>query len=115
MNASRFVIALGGLDRWVRDNNTLYIYASNVVGHRNYKTSTFENDIALITLAQDVPANHKTAKPIAIATETPATGRSCVISGWGTTAYEGNISRNYSASYSNNSQFQVVHSQIECR
>lgn len=91
MNASRFVIALGGLDRWVRDNNTLYIYASKVVGHRNFKLSTFENDIALITLAQDVPANHTTAKSIAIATESPAAGRSCVISGWGSTAYEGNF------------------------
>lgn len=86
-SASNYVIAMGGLYRWVRDNNTLYYDVSRVAGHKKFNPNTFANDIALLTMAQEVPLNHPTAQPIALATSTPAAGRTCTISGWGTTAF----------------------------
>lgn len=89
MSASSFVVAMGSLYRYVRDNNTLYIYAARVVGHKSYNPKTFNNDIGVIILATEVPANHPTVTPIALASSKPVTGRSCIISGWGTLTYEG--------------------------
>jgi len=88
MTASLFVVAMGSLDRWIRDNNTLYISVSKVVGHRNYNSGTFEHDIALLILANDVPENHPTVRPIPLTAESPVVGRSCIISGWGTLLYD---------------------------
>lgn len=86
-SASNYVIAMGSIYRWVRDSNTLYYDVSRVAGHKNFNPSTFANDIALLTLAQEVPLNHPTAQPIDMSTSSPAAGRICTISGWGTTAF----------------------------
>lgn len=86
-SASNYVISMGSLYRWVRDSNTLYYDVSRVAGHRNFNPNTFANDIALLTMVEAVPLNHPTAQPIAMDASTPATGRSCTVSGWGTTAF----------------------------
>lgn len=87
--ASNYAVAMGSLERWTRDENTLYINVTKLVGHRKFNPDTFENDIALLTLASDVPLNHPTVQPIALATKKAFAGQTCQISGWGTTAYEG--------------------------
>lgn len=86
--ASNFVVAMGGLYRWRSDNNTLYIPALKIVGHKKFKPKTFENDIAAIILQKAVPFGHPTAVPIAMPTSSWNPGQACSISGWGTTAYE---------------------------
>ena len=86
--ASSYVVAMGGLQRYVRDNNTIYYGVSRINGHKSFKYNTFENDIAILILDQDVPLNHPTAQPIALSTQNHVVGQSCVISGWGTTKYE---------------------------
>lgn len=90
-SASNYVIAMGSLYRWVRDNNTLYYSVSRVYGHKNFNPTTFANDIALLTMAEEVPFNHPTAQPIAMAISSPVAGTACTVSGWGTTAFEGGI------------------------
>jgi Trypsin len=70
---------MGGLDRWIRDNNTLYIYVSKVVGHKNFNPRTFENDIGLLLLAMEVPINHPTAQPISLSTQNAVVGQYCQV------------------------------------
>lgn len=94
VSASNFIIAMGSLDRFVRDNNTLYIRASKIVGHKKFKASNFDNDIALILLEQEVPSNHPTVAPIPLAERPFVIGSSCRISGWGTTAFKNGIQPN---------------------
>lgn len=89
MSANLFVLTMGGLDRWTKDNNTLIIKVKKVVGHKDYNPDTYANDIAVIILDSDVPANHPTAAPIALASSSPIPGRACQISGWGTTSFKG--------------------------
>jgi trypsin len=86
--ASNFVIALGGLDRWNRSANTLYISVSKIVSHKGYNKDTFKDDIAVMILSEDVPSNHPTAQPISLSTENAVAGRSCRISGWGLDKYD---------------------------
>lgn len=90
LKASSLVMAMGSLNRWTREANTLYIQASKVVPHKGYVPDTFANDIALIILATDVPANHPTVEPIPLASSAPTAGRVCQISGWGTLYFEEN-------------------------
>lgn len=78
-SASNFVCAMGGLYRWIRDNNTLYIYVSKAIGHSGYKPATFANDIAVLILNQQVPINHPTAQPISLSTKNAAAGLSCQV------------------------------------
>lgn len=94
LSASDFIVAMGSLDRFVRSNNTLYIRASRIVGHKKFNPDNFDNDIALIILAEDVPSNHPTVQPILLADRAVTVGSACQISGWGTTAYEGGIQPN---------------------
>jgi trypsin len=94
LKASNFVVAMGGLDRWIRDNNTVYINVNKIVGHKNFDPDTFNHDIALLILAREVPYNHPTAQPISRSRKSASTGQLCQISGWGTTAYEGGTQPN---------------------
>lgn len=93
-SASNYVVAMGGLDRWTRDNNTLYFSVLKVAGHRKFNPNNFAHDIALLTLTQSVPVNHPTVQPILLSTQSPAVGQLCQISGWGKTLYEGGIQPN---------------------
>jgi hypothetical protein len=70
---------MGGLNRWVRDNNTLYIYVMTAIGHKSFKPKTFANDIGVMILAQDVPMNHPTVQPITLSTKNAAAGQSCQV------------------------------------
>lgn len=81
MSASNFVIAMGGLYRWVRDANTIYIPVLKISPHLNFKLKTFENDIATMILENEVPPNHLTVEPIALPTSSSFTGQHCSISG----------------------------------
>ncbi|CRL07280.1 CLUMA_CG020259, isoform A [Clunio marinus] len=83
LSASNLVVTLGSLQRYIRDNNTLYITVSKLVMHKTFVSSTFQNDIALLILSQDVPSNHPTAQPILLPSRAPVAGRQCQISGWG--------------------------------
>lgn len=87
--ASFFVVAMGILERYLRDNNTLYIDVRKVISHKNYRPLTFEHDIALTILSTSVPANHPNVQPINLATISPPVGQTCLISGWGTMYYDG--------------------------
>lgn len=89
ISASNFVVAMGSLDRYIQDNNTLYIYVKSLLGHKNYNRDTFEHDIALLFLAAEVPSNHPTIQPIFLASRSPEVGGNCIISGWGTIYYKG--------------------------
>lgn len=86
-SASNYVIVMGNINLRNQDNNTLVIKPKRIVGHLKYNSNTFANDIALIFLSQNVSMTHPTIKPIPLATSTPTVGKSCVISGWGHTAY----------------------------
>lgn len=88
-SASNFVIVMGSIYLTRRDNNTLEIRAKRIVGHAKYKSSNFDNDIALIFLSQNVSMNHPTARPIALTNLTRPVGAWCKISGWGHTANDG--------------------------
>lgn len=79
MSASSFVCAMGGLYRWMRDNNTLYINVAKVVGHRDYNPKTFANDIGILILTQEVPVNHPTVQPIPLSSQNAAAGLSCQV------------------------------------
>lgn len=70
---------MGGLDRWVRDNNTLYITVMRAYGHENFKPKTFENDVAVLFLTQSVPENHPTAQPIVLSTQNAVAGQTCQV------------------------------------
>lgn len=91
-SASNYVIVMGSIYLARRDNNTLEISAKRIVGHTNYKSSTFANDIALIFLSRNVSVNHPTVRPIALSNTALPVGAWCKISGWGHTSYEGNPS-----------------------
>lgn len=91
-DASNFVIVVGNIHLAEKDNNTLVIRAKQIVGHSEYNDDTHANDIALIFLSQKVPVNHTTAKPIAMTKSKLEGGKSCVISGWGTTTEDGKSS-----------------------
>ena len=79
MGASNFVCAMGSLDRWTRNVNTLYIYVKRVFAHSGFKQSNFDNDIALFTLASEVPKNHPTVQPISISHKNAAAGQQCQV------------------------------------
>lgn len=92
---------MGTLNRFVRDNNTVYISVQEIKGHKKFKISTFENDIALLILASNVPNNNSMVQPIALPTQSPTVGAFCEISGWGATVYEGDAATNLMAAYLN--------------
>lgn len=90
LNASLFSVVMGNLNRTFKDNNTLVLNISKIIGHENYNPDTFENDIAWLRLSENVPSDHATIKPIELSTISPEIGKSCQISGWGTQKYEEN-------------------------
>jgi len=86
---SDLIVVLGNTNRYERDNNTLSIRASKIVGHSEYDPDTYENNVALIVLSEEVPADHPTAKPIRLSNSTATASQKCEISGWGTIPYVG--------------------------
>lgn len=89
IGASNFIIAMGGLNRFIQDSNTLYIRVKKVISHEKYNPDTFQNDVALMILEKDVPSDHPTVRPISLSTLSATAGQSCQISGWGTIKYQG--------------------------
>jgi secreted trypsin-like serine protease len=74
-----YVVAMGSLDRWTRDNNTLYIRVLEAIGHEGFDLETFANDIGLMVLSEEVPMNHPTARPIKLSTLNAVEGKSCQV------------------------------------
>lgn len=81
-----FIVVMGNLDRFVRDNNTLIFDIKKVVKAVDiFNVTTFDKDIVLVMLNATVPANHTTVKPIALNDGCIAGGTVCQATGWGTT------------------------------
>lgn len=70
---------MGSLDRWSRDNNTLYIPVSQAIGHEKFDIETFANDIGIMVLSQEVPMNHPTVQPIRLSTRNAGVGQFCQV------------------------------------
>jgi hypothetical protein len=70
---------MGSLDRWARDNNTVYINVLKAIGHAEFNPMTFANDIGLMILSQQVPFKHPTAQPIKMSTSFAKVGQSCEV------------------------------------
>lgn len=106
--ASNYIVAMGSLQRNVRRTDSLYIEVTRIVGHANYNPDTFQNDIAILTLASFVPANHPNVQPINLATHGPIVGSNCIISGWGRLTYMGFLPESLQAANV------TIRSSIEC-
>jgi len=81
--ADTLVVSAGGLNKNVQDSNTLYIQVAKIISHKDYDFDIHTNDIAMLILAEKIPADHPTAKPIKIGEAVP--GQVCQASGWGRT------------------------------
>lgn len=79
MGASNFVTSMGSLDRWTRNVNTLYIYVKQIIVHSGFKQKNFDNDIALFSLAKEVPVDHPTVQPISISHKNAVAGQMCQV------------------------------------
>lgn len=79
-NSSVYVVILG-IDRLNDSKNAVRSDVRKFKVHEKYKE--FANDIAVIILANAVPANHPVIKPIKLPTATPKAGSMCQVAGWG--------------------------------
>lgn len=83
---SDFIVVMGNLDRFEKNNNTLIFDIKKVEKHRAiFNFSTYEDDIVLVMLNGSVPANHPTVKPIVLNDEAIQNGTICQVTGWGET------------------------------
>ncbi|KAH8405203.1 hypothetical protein KR222_010013, partial [Zaprionus bogoriensis] len=73
---------------WNHDGQFLLV--ANFTIHENYNSTTVDNDIGLIRLAQPLVFSTK-VRPIALAQESPKHGDFAYVSGWGSLEYEGLI------------------------
>jgi trypsin len=87
-NSELFTVVMGNILRFGRDNNTVVSSVKEIIGHENYDPDTFENDIALIYLSQNISENHPTIKPISLSNTSPPVGESCIITGWGAKEFQ---------------------------
>ncbi|XP_053948764.1 trypsin eta-like [Anastrepha ludens] len=84
--ATDFIVVMGNLDRFERNNYTLVFDIAEVVYDVSYfNLSTSESDIALVFLNDSVPATYTRAEAINITTEPVAAGTVCQVTGWGQT------------------------------
>ncbi|XP_073831833.1 transmembrane protease serine 9 [Musca autumnalis] len=81
-----FIVVMGNLDRFERNNNTLIFDIRKVVKHREiFNFSTYEDDLVVVFLNGSVPVDHPTAQPIVLNGEELANGTVCQVTGWGVT------------------------------
>ncbi|KAH8405139.1 hypothetical protein KR222_004567, partial [Zaprionus bogoriensis] len=71
---------------WNHDGQFLLV--ENFTIHENYNSTTIDNDIGLIRLAQPLVFSTR-VRPIALAQESPKHGDFAYVSGWGRIEYEG--------------------------
>lgn len=64
------------------------IGAQRIVKNEKYDSNTINNDVALIFLSSDIPFGAN-ARPIPLATQSPAANTIAVVTGWGTTEEDG--------------------------
>ncbi|XP_054729068.1 CUB and peptidase domain-containing protein 2-like [Anastrepha obliqua] len=84
--ATDFIVVMGNLDRFERNNYTLVFDIAEVVYNVSYfNLSTYESDIALVFLNDSVPETYTRAQAINITTEPVAAGTVCQVTGWGQT------------------------------
>ncbi|KAF5296756.1 hypothetical protein FQR65_LT10157 [Abscondita terminalis] len=63
-------------------NSTVYRNASNLILHDDFNSETYENDIALVELEEDLYLDNEFISSISLNTQTRNSGK-CVVSGWG--------------------------------
>ena len=67
----------------------------SITAHPNFNEHTYDNDIALLRLKQEVTYNHH-VKPICLKQQSGSfsLGMDCYVAGWGHTSEDGEISPN---------------------
>nr|XP_013099106.1 unnamed protein product [Stomoxys calcitrans] len=84
--ASDFIVVMGNLNRFEKDNNTLVLDVTKIVKYRDpFNVTTFDNDLVLLMLNDTVPANHSTIEPIVLNERPLKEGTLCQVTGWGKT------------------------------
>ncbi|ODM99658.1 Trypsin-1 [Orchesella cincta] len=83
-NPSRYTIIAGENDRTTTSGNEQRRRVTRVLAHRQYSSTTYQNDIALLVLDRPFEVN-KFVSPIPLPQQGQATTGNVVVSGWGST------------------------------
>ncbi|XP_070137918.1 trypsin zeta isoform X3 [Drosophila bipectinata] len=78
-----FVVVAGSSAIDQTDRFTTEYLVRRIVGHKQYNSSTLENDIALLFIDGYIPWDSPGARALELATESPVEGTICLIHGWG--------------------------------
>lgn len=93
-NARRYTVVLGEHDRQASSSVRVSVTPSRVIRHPSYSSSTLENDIALFQLPSAVNFNQFIRPACLASTSDRYEGMRCIVSGWGSTYYQGSTTRN---------------------
>jgi len=75
------IVVAGNLKRFEKEDNSMSIKVIKIISHERYKPEDSRNDIAMLVLAEKIPKDHPTVKPIKIGQAKP--GQVCQAIGWG--------------------------------
>ncbi|XP_027701968.1 cationic trypsin-3-like isoform X2 [Vombatus ursinus] len=85
---SRIQVRLGEHNIEVTEGREQFIDAAKIIRHPSYNSNTYNNDIMLIKLKTAATINSQVSV-VSLPQSCPATGTSCIISGWGNTVSSG--------------------------
>ncbi|XP_017965199.1 trypsin alpha-3 [Drosophila navojoa] len=85
--AKEFVVVMGTLNRYERNNGTIVSDVSSIAYMNTFSTESMRDDVGVMFLRTGLPVNssHPTVAPIQLATEPTPSGVTCQVSGWGRT------------------------------
>ncbi|EDW66432.2 trypsin eta [Drosophila virilis] len=85
--AKEFVVVMGTLNRYERNNNTIVSYVSSIAYMNTFSTDSMRDDVGVMFLTNGLAVNgsHPTIAPIQLASEVTPAGVTCQVSGWGRT------------------------------
>jgi len=86
---SEFVVVMGTLNRYERNNATIISEVSSIAYMNTFSPDSMRDDVGVIFL-RNGPTNqnnrsHPTVSPIQLATQPTPVGATCLVAGWGRT------------------------------
>lgn len=80
-----FEVVAGELNLDITEGTEQRRAIADHIPHPQYSSSTLENDVCLLFLANPLDLSGPNAKSLPLATKDPEVGSPCIISGWGAT------------------------------
>lgn len=89
-DVSKCMVVAGSDNR--RGSDGVIVPVLKTVMHEKYNASIYDNDVAILFLALELPLNNLTIAPIKLSSKHPDNGVKVVVTGWGATTQGGSSS-----------------------